>query len=112
MKISNHWSTLAYSTGILAITLLLPMQVNADTGKATYDKACVACHKTGLMGAPKLGDKKDWKSRIAQGNATLHEHALKGFKGKKGIMPPKGGRADIPDADIKAAVDYMVSQGK
>jgi cytochrome c5 len=83
-----------------------------DAGEKTYKMACFACHGTGAAGAPKLGDKAAWQDRIAQGNATLHEHALKGFKGKTGFMPAKGGRTDISDDDVKAAVDYMVSNSK
>ncbi|RYY90710.1 MAG: cytochrome c5 family protein, partial [Comamonadaceae bacterium] len=57
-------------------------------------------------------DKADWGPRIAQGNDTLYEHAIKGFQGKKGVMPAKGGNTALPDADVKAAVDYMVSQAR
>jgi len=84
----------------------------ADKGKSTYDAACQACHAAGVAGAPKLGDKAEWKDRIAQGNAKMYEHAIKGFQGKKGFMPAKGGNASLKDADVQAAVDYMVSQGK
>jgi cytochrome c5 len=83
-----------------------------DKGKAVYDSTCAACHATGVAGAPKLGDKAAWKDRVAKGNATLYEHAIKGFQGKAGFMPPKGGNASVPDADVKAAVDYMVSKSK
>jgi cytochrome c5 len=81
-------------------------------GKATYDTACMACHGAGVAGAPKLGDKAAWKDRIAQGNAKLYEHALKGFQGKKGFMPAKGGNASLKDDAVKAAVDFMVAQSK
>lgn len=84
----------------------------ADKGKAVYDSTCAACHGAGVAGAPKFGDKAAWKDRIAKGNATLHEHAIKGFQGKAGFMPPKGGNASVPDEDVKAAVDYMVSKAK
>jgi cytochrome c5 len=84
----------------------------ADKGKATYDASCMACHAAGVAGAPKLGDKANWAPRIAQGNDTLYTHALKGFQGKAGMMPPKGGNMSLADADVKAAVDYMVSQSK
>ena len=80
----------------------------AVDGKAVYQSVCTACHGAGLAGAPKTGDKAAWKARIAQGNATLYEHAIKG----KGAMPPKGGAMSSSDAEIKAAVDYLVSQGK
>jgi len=81
-------------------------------GKATFQQACFACHGTGAAGAPKMGDKAAWKDRIAKGADKLHEHAIKGFKGEKGFMPAKGGRADLSDDVVKAAVDYMVSQSK
>jgi cytochrome c5 len=66
----------------------------------------------GIAGAPKLGDKAAWSARIAQGTNVLHDHAIKGFQGKAGVMPAKGGAASMPDADVKAAVDYMVSAAK
>ena len=77
-------------------------------GAATYKEACSACHITGAAGAPKLEDKAAWKPRIAQGKDALYASVLKG----KGAMPPKGGRADLSDDVVKAAVDYMVSQAK
>jgi cytochrome c5 len=75
-------------------------------GKAVYGAACFVCHTTGAAGAPKLGDKALWAPRIAQGMEMLNTNALRG----KGAMPPKGGRMDIPDADVLAAVAYMVSE--
>ena len=81
-------------------------------GQDTYGKACVVCHGAGVAGAPKLGDKGDWGPRIAQGNDVLYEHAIKGYTGKKGMMPPKGGNTSVPDADVKAAVDFMVEKSK
>ena len=83
-----------------------------DKGKKIYDASCMACHAAGVAGAPKFGDKAAWAARIAQGNDTLYTHALKGFQGKAGMMPPKGGNMSAKDEDIKAAVDYMVSQSK
>jgi len=87
-------------------------QASSDKGKATYDTACMVCHAAGVAGAPKLSDKAAWKDRIAQGNDKLYSNSLRGFQGKAGMMPPKGGFADLSDADVKAAVDYMVSQAK
>ena len=81
---------------------------SAADGKKTYDAACAMCHAAGVAGAPKTGDKAAWKPRIAQGKDVLYGSAIKG----KNLMPPKGGAASLPDADIKAAVDYLVSQGK
>lgn len=83
----------------------------ADKGEALYNATCMACHAAGVAGAPKTGDKAAWAPRIAQGADTLHTHAIKGFQGKKGMMPPKGG-SSAPDDDVKAAVDYMVNKSK
>jgi cytochrome c5 len=88
-----------------------PIAASADSGKTLYSSACVACHGAGIAGAPKFGDKAAWAPRIAQGTSTLYEHAIKGFQGKVGMMPPKGG-STAPDNDVKAAVDYMVASAK
>jgi cytochrome c5 len=78
-------------------------------GKALFEQTCSACHGQGIAGAPKAGDKTAWGPRIAEGKATLYQHALNGFQGSSGVMPPKGGRTDLPDDLVKQAVDYMVS---
>lgn len=83
-----------------------------NKGKKIYDASCMACHAAGVAGAPKLGDKAAWGPRVAQGNDTLYTNAIKGFQGKAGMMPPKGGNMSLKDEDVKAAVDYMVSQAK
>ena len=78
------------------------------SGKDVYTAACAACHSTGAAGAPKLGDKGAWAPRIGAGIDTVYTNAIKG----KGAMPAKGGRADLDDDAIKAAVDYMVAESK
>ncbi|HEY9396838.1 MAG TPA: c-type cytochrome [Burkholderiales bacterium] len=83
-----------------------------DTGEGIYQQACAACHGHGVMGAPKLGDKADWQPRLAQGKDTLYKHAIGGFTGAKGMMPPKGGNASLSDAQVHAAVDYMAGAAK
>ena len=83
----------------------------ADAGKKVYESTCIACHGAGIAGAPKFGDKSDWAPIIAQGMPTLYERALHGYTGKRGMMPPKGG-STASDADVKAAVDYMVAAAK
>jgi cytochrome c5 len=84
---------------------------SADAGKKLYDTVCMACHAAGVAGAPKFGDKAAWAPRIKQGQATLYEHAVKGFQGKAGMMPAKGGSA-ASDDEVKAAVDYMAAAAK
>lgn len=85
---------------------------NLSQGKTTYGRACAACHGTGVAGAPKLGDKGAWSARIAQGPATLLEHAIKGFQGQTGFMPPKGGHPYLSDEQIADSVAYMVSESQ
>ena len=95
----------------LGAAFIFSGQAMAD-GKATFDSVCFACHATGAAGAPKVGDKGAWAPRIAQGLDTLKQHAIHGFQGNSGVMPAKGGRTDLSDADVGAAVEYMVSQSK
>lgn len=80
----------------------------AADGKKVYDSICMACHATGVAGAPKLGDKAGWAPRLQQGMDTLVQSAVKG----KNAMPPKGGNTSLSDADVRAAVEFMVSQAK
>ena len=79
-------------------------------GESIYKQVCNACHGTGAGGAPRLGNRSQWSSRLEQGAETLHQHAISGFSGQYGTMPPRGGKPDLSDADVKAAVDYMVSR--
>lgn len=77
-------------------------------GKAVYDKVCSVCHAQAVAGAPKPGDKAAWGPRIQQGMDTLVQSVVKG----KGAMPPKAGNPALTDAEIRAAVDFLVSQSK
>lgn len=77
-------------------------------GLATYTKTCAVCHAAGVAGAPKLGDKAAWAPRISTGVDALVASVSNG----KGVMPPKGTCMDCSEADLKAAVDYIISQSK
>lgn len=94
-----------------AATAAAPATAAGNGGEALYKSACQVCHAAGVAGAPKLGDKADWGPRIAQGEATLFKHAIEGFTGTKGTMPPKGG-SSASDDEIKAAVTYMANAAK
>ena len=91
----------------VATTAAAPAAAKPD-GKKVYDTTCTACHTPGVAGAPKFGDKKAWAVHLAHGVDALYTTALKG----KGAMPPKGGNASLSDAEVKAAVDYMVAAAK
>jgi len=80
----------------------------AGGGEALYKKACMACHVAGVAGAPKLGDKAGWSARLGRGVDGLTANVIKGM----GAMPPKGGAATASDAEIKAAVEFMVASVK
>jgi cytochrome c5 len=77
-------------------------------GKPVYDKVCAVCHAAGVAGAPKPGDKAAWAPRLQQGMDALVQSVVKG----KGAMPPKAGNPALTDAEIRAAVDFLVSQSK
>lgn len=96
---------------LCTVTLLLaaPIMAMADSGEETYNTACSVCHGPGIGGSPKL-EAAAWKDRLTKGEETLVKHAIEGFKGDTGFMPPKGGRADISDEAITAAVKYMIAE--
>jgi len=101
------------ATAILTMSMAVSVQAaDLTAGKQTYDMACAACHSTGVAGSPKVGDKAAWTGRIAAGMKVMVDHANKGFQGKKGFMPAKGGRADLSDKAVADAVVYMVENSK
>jgi len=83
-------------------------QAGRVDGKAVYDTLCFACHLQSVAGSPKLGDKAAWAPRIKTGTDAMMQSMIKG----KGAMPPKAGNPALSDAEIRAAVDFMVSQSK
>ncbi|MGI9234572.1 MAG: c-type cytochrome, partial [Woeseiaceae bacterium] len=84
----------------------------ALSGPQVYNAACIACHATGVGGAPIVGDAAAWQPRLAQGMETVTKHAIEGYTGSVGYMPAKGGRTDLSDAEISEAVDYMVAESQ
>ena len=74
------------------------------SGKEIFETVCTACHSTGVLGAPKYGDKPSWEPRIAKGEATLIQSALNGFN----KMPARGGQPNLSDDEVKATVQYML----
>jgi cytochrome c5 len=94
---------------VVAMATAAPALAIPKDGTELYEVACKACHGLGVAGAPRSGDRAAWGPRVAKGKALLYEHALKGFTGTAGVMPPKGGRTDISDDLIKAAVDHLIA---
>ncbi|KXI23916.1 c-type cytochrome [Photobacterium sanguinicancri] len=73
-------------------------------GNTVYGTFCIACHGTGVMSAPKLGDAGDWSPRLAKGMDVLTDHAVNGFN----AMPAKGSCMDCSDDEIVAAINHMI----
>lgn len=78
------------------------------SGEEIYKTVCSACHASGAAGAPKTGDKAAWALRLKAGIDAVYANALNG----KGAMPAKGGNAALSEAELKAAVDYLVDLAK
>ena len=93
-----------------AVTTLVLSTASADDPANLYDAHCAACHNLGVAGAPRVSDPDAWKPRLEQGNKVLYEHAINGFTGENGTMPPKGGFIELSDEEVKIIVEYMVSR--
>ena len=89
-----------------SIALAAPAPVRS--GATVFTLMCAECHITGISGAPKVTDKAAWAPRIKQTPDTLIEHALHGYK----LMPARGSCSSCSDAEIKAAVEYMIGRVK
>ncbi len=93
--------------------ILLLSALNAfGDAESDYNNTCAACHNLGVMGAPKLGDREAWEERLLQGHKILYKHAIEGFTGNSGVMPPKGGFTSLSDEAVKTIVEFMVSKSR
>lgn len=101
--------TLCVAGGLMLVAGTAMAEID---GAAIFNGGCAACHATGVAGAPKVGDKAAWAERVAQDRETTYGHAINGFQGKSGVMPPKGGFTNLSDDEIKAAVDYMIKSSQ
>ena len=79
----------------------------AGAGKAIYEATCAGCHGLGILGAPKFGDAAQWAARGKPIDALVKSAVAGTAKG----MPPKGGRADLTDAQLRSAIEYMMGGG-
>lgn len=92
-----HWLIVA------ALGVTCQFSTADDAIDAKYQKSCKMCHETGLLNAPKVGDKAAWAPRVAQGKDVLLKHAKEGFNN----MPAKGTCADCTDDDLKKLIEKM-----
>lgn len=103
----NSALTIAPLAGTLVAALAIPTD-----GAGVYAQVCGACHTGGIAGAPKTTDRSAWTARIARGTDSLYKNAIEGYTGTAGVMPAKGGRTDLSDELVKAAVDHMLAQAR
>lgn len=95
----------------LFILMLVSSATLAQSGEEIWKGTCLVCHTEPTTGAPQVGDKAAWAPRIAKGKEVLYRSALGGFVGPKGTeMPARGGNPSLGDAQVRAAVDYMISR--
>ena len=81
-----------------------PEMLAADTGAKLYESNCKVCHTAGLLNAPKYGDSTAWATRLTKDKETLYMHSAKGFN-----KMPAQAVDGVSEAQVKAAVDYMLA---
>lgn len=86
--------------------------LRGHAGKAVYDRQCAACHEGGAHGAPRAGQQDEWTARLARGDESLYDAALRGKSSGDRHMPPRGGDPGLSDSQVKAAVDYIVTRSR
>jgi len=107
-SINVKTALLGYGSGAEDVVEETAVVKGHELGQKIYDATCRLCHGNGLAGAPKIEDSLTWETRLKQGIAKVHNHAINGFTGQYGVMPAKGGKADLTDDEVKAAVDFML----
>jgi cytochrome c5 len=88
----------------LGVSTALAVQTGKPDGESIYTGVCMRCHGTGEYGSPKLGDRVAWQPRFHEGVDHLLDQAIDGL----GAMPPRGGKDDLSDAELRAAIVYML----
>jgi len=97
---------LASNPTIKQATPIITASTDKLSGEEVYNAVCMSCHTSGVAGAPVIGKSDQWAERIAQGKQSLYSNAINGI----GVMPAKGGASNLSDDNIKAAVDYIISE--
>jgi cytochrome c5 len=104
-----------YIVASLVLTVVFAgntLAADAAKGQGVYMNFCSPCHASGIAGAPKVGDKTAWAPRLKDGEKILVERATKGYQGKSGFMPARGGNSALSDGEVADAVAYMVAQSR
>ncbi len=80
----------------------------ARSGSDIYASNCIACHSSGVAGAPILGDVAAWTARLTKGVETVYTNAINGI----GAMPARGTCMDCSDDEVIAAIDHILENSK
>jgi cytochrome c5 len=88
----------------LGVSTALAVETGKPDGESIYTGVCMRCHGTGEYGSPKLGDRAAWQPRFHEGVDHLLDQAIEGL----GAMPPRGGKDDLSDTELRAAIVYML----
>lgn len=84
--------------------------VDLALGESVYTQRCASCHERGLAGAPRTDAAEEWTTALERGIDTLIANSINGYRGERGFMPPRGGHAALTDAEVTAAVHYLVNK--
>lgn len=103
---------LAPLLSIVSLVFVTSSLADNTKGLGVYMNFCAPCHASGVAGAPKVGDKAEWKARTTKGPDEVVKLAINGFQGTSGFMPAKGGNSALTDEEVTAATLYMLEQSK
>lgn len=92
--------------GVAALLMASPELHAADPGRSVYQANCSSCHDSGAGDAPRITRRDEWQGRFERGRSAMYEVAIRGKPGT--AMAPKGGFAQLSDAEVRAAVDFML----
>lgn len=107
-SIAVKTALLGYGSGAEDVVEETAVVKGHEIGQKVYDATCRLCHGPGLAGAPTVEDTLTWENRLKQGLSKVHKHAIDGFQGQYGFMPPRGGNMELTDEEVIAAVDFML----
>ena len=92
---------------LLLISFSVQAAAQERSGEDVYKTACATCHSLAIANAPKTHDKQAWQAR-GKGINELLESAKKGLN----AMPPNGACMNCTDAELKAAIEFMMNESK